>query len=123
MICLFETLLIQIGTCLFVYIFSSNSRNFHSFGDVTINGEELQILAYSRHLWPLSSEGSLACHTYYDTGHPFIMISSEDSLHSHLKPSVWQWNCHNLFKQRRRVTAGTRRGQRSNTLRHRRGYR
>ena len=24
--------------------------------------------------WSFSSEGSLACHTYCDTGHPFIMI-------------------------------------------------
>ena len=36
-------------------------------------GEGLQILTYARHLLPLSSNGSLACHTYYDTGHPFIM--------------------------------------------------
>ena len=32
----------------------------------------------ARHLWPLSSEGSIACHTYCDTGHPFIMVISED---------------------------------------------
>ena len=30
------------------------------------------------HSWPLSSEGSLACHTYCDTGHPFILVISED---------------------------------------------
>ena len=58
--------------------------NFHSFGDVTITGERLQILKYTRHSWPLSSEDSLACHTYCDTGHPFIMIISEDLWHSHL---------------------------------------
>ena len=28
----------------------------------------LQILTYARHSWPLSSEGSLACHTYCDMG-------------------------------------------------------
>ena len=39
----------------------------------------LQILTYAWHSWPLSSEGSLACHTFYDTGHPFIMAISEDS--------------------------------------------
>ena len=52
--------------------FSSHSRNFHSIGDVTINGEGLQIVSYmyAGHLWALSSEGSLACHTYCDTGHP-----------------------------------------------------
>ena len=27
-----------------------------------------------RHPWPLSSESSLACHIYCDTGHPFIMV-------------------------------------------------
>ena len=35
--------------------------------------EGLQILTYARPSWPLSSEGSLACHTYYDTGHPFVI--------------------------------------------------
>ena len=95
MICLFETVLIQIDACLFVYSFFPNSRIFHSFGDVTITGEGLQYLTYARHSWPLSSEGSLACHTYCDTWHPFIMIISEDPLHSHLMPSVWQWSCLN----------------------------
>ena len=37
----------------------SNSRIFHSYGDVTITGEG--------HSWPLSSEGSIAWHTYCDT--------------------------------------------------------
>ena len=31
------------------------------------------ILTYARYLWPLSSEGSLACYTYCNTGHPFII--------------------------------------------------
>ena len=44
------------------------SRNFHSYGDVTITGEVLQILTYARHFRPSSSEGSLACPTYCDTG-------------------------------------------------------
>ena len=62
--------------CLFVYLFvflSSHSRIFHSHGDVTITSEGLQILIYARHSWLLSSEGSLACLTYCDTGQPFIM--------------------------------------------------
>ena len=50
--------------CLFVCGFKSHSRKFHSYGDVTIIGEELQIMTYSQHLWPLSSEDSLACHTF-----------------------------------------------------------
>ena len=44
---------------------------------------------FARHLWPLSSEGSLACHTYCNTGHPFIMIISGDPWHSHVMQSVW----------------------------------
>ena len=58
---------------LFVCGFSSNLRIFHTYGDtygdVTITGEGLQILTYARHLWPLSREGSLACHNYCDKSH------------------------------------------------------
>ena len=43
-------------------------RIFHSYGDVTIAGEGQQTLTYDWHSWPLSSEGSLTCHTYCDTG-------------------------------------------------------
>ena len=68
----------------------------------------LQILTCAWHLWPLSSEGSLAFHTYDDTGHPFIMVISEDPWHSHLLPNVWQWNCHYLFSRLRSVAAGIR---------------
>ena len=57
--------------CIFGF-FSPHSRIFHSFGEVTVTADGLQILAYTRHSWPLSSEGSLACHTYRDTGLPFI---------------------------------------------------
>ena len=39
-------------------------------------GEGLKILTYARHLYPLSSESSLACHTC-DMGHPFIMVISK----------------------------------------------
>ena len=53
--------------CLFVWYLSS-LRIFHSYGDVTIAGEGLQIWTYVRHSWPLSSEGNvfsvphLLCH-------------------------------------------------------------
>ena len=60
--------------CLLVWGFSSHSRIFHSYGNVTITGEGLQILTYARHLWPLSSETSLAC----QTGQPFIIVIFED---------------------------------------------
>ena len=64
-------------------VFLSHSRIFHSYGHVTIAGEGLQILTYAWHSWPLSCEGSLACHTCCDTRHPLIMIISKDSWHSH----------------------------------------
>ena len=67
------------GLFLFVWGFTSHSRIFHSYGHVTINGKGLQIQTYARHLWPLSSEGSLACHTNCDTRHPFIIVISEDT--------------------------------------------
>ena len=54
--------------CLFVWGFSSHSWNFHSYGDVTIADEGLQILTYAQYSWSLSSEGSFACNTYCDTG-------------------------------------------------------
>ena len=70
--------------------------------------EKLQILTYDRHSCPLSSEGSLACQTYCETGHPFIMVISEDPWHSHLMQSVKRWNCHYLFLRLRSVAAGIR---------------
>ena len=54
-----------INDCLFVYLFVWGFSRFHS------ERSPLQILTYARHLWPLSSEGSLACHSYYDTGHVY----------------------------------------------------
>ena len=63
---------------MFVWDLSSHSRIFHSQGDVSITGEWLQILTFARQLLPFSSEGSLACHTYCDMGHPFIIVISED---------------------------------------------
>ena len=73
---------------LFVWGFSSHSRIFHSYGDVTIDGEGLQILTCARHSWPLSSEGYLAFHIYCDTGHPFLVVISKDPWHSHLLTGV-----------------------------------
>ena len=59
----------------FVCGFSSRSRIFRSYADFTMTGEGLQILTHAWHSWPLSSEGSLECHTFFDTGHPFIWSS------------------------------------------------
>ena len=87
--------------CLFVlvFFFGPNREIYHSYRDVTITCEGLQILTYAQYVWPLSSEGSLACHTYWDTGHPLIMVISEEPWHSYLLPSVKQWGCHYLFLQ------------------------
>ena len=60
----------RITKLFFLWSFSSHSKNFHSFGDVTIAGEGLQILTYAQSFCPLSSGSSLACHTYCDMGHP-----------------------------------------------------
>ena len=40
--------------------------------------------------WSFSTRGSLACPTYYNTGHPFVMVISEDTWHN-IMPSVWHW--------------------------------
>ena len=48
--------------CLFVWGLSSHSRLFHSYGDVTIIGEGLQILTYARHSWPVSSKFFIVPH-------------------------------------------------------------
>ena len=42
--------------CLFVCSYRSHSRIFHSYGDVTVIDQKLQILTYFRHSGPLSSE-------------------------------------------------------------------
>ena len=74
------------------------------------------------HVWPLSSKGSLECHTYCDTGHPFIMVISEDPWHLH------QWRAvttffYDLGLSRLGFEPSTFRlqGDRSNPLRHRCG--
>ena len=78
----------QWSFCLFVWSLSSHSRIFHSYGAVTITIEGLQILIFARQSWPLTSEGSLVCHTYCDIRHSFILVISEDPWHSHLLPCV-----------------------------------
>ena len=70
--------------CLFVWCLLSHSRIFHSYGDVTIIGEGLQILTHAWHS-------------------PKI-----DPWHSHLLPSASQWSCHYLFLRLWSVAAGIR---------------
>ena len=68
---------------LFAWVFRPTRSIFNLFKDVTTSGERLQILIYTWHSWPLSSEGSLTCHTYCYTGQPFIIVISEDPRHPH----------------------------------------
>ena len=56
--------------------FLCHLRIFHSYGDVKLADEGLQILTYARHSRPLNSESSFACHTFCDTRHLFIMVIS-----------------------------------------------
>ena len=60
---------------MFVWYFSSHSRICQSFRYETITDERLQILTFA--LLPLSIDVSLACHIYWDKGHPFIMVSED----------------------------------------------
>ena len=79
----------------FVWFFLSHSRIVHSVWRRHHYLWSAAILTFTRSSWPLSSEGSITCHTYCDTGQLFII--SEDPWHSHLLPSVCQWSCHYLF--------------------------
>ena len=63
--------------CLFG-VFCLTREFFNSYGNVTITGEGPQILIYAKQSWSVSSDGSLACHTYADMGHLFIMVISKD---------------------------------------------
>ena len=83
--------------CLFVCGSWSFSKIFHSYGVVTFTGDGLQIFIYTEHLWPLSTDGSLACHTYCDTGYPFTLVIIDKPCLSQLLLSVQQWSCYCLF--------------------------
>ena len=76
---------------IFIWSFPSYSRVFHSYGDVIITCEGLQIFTYSRHWWSLSSEWKIECfkiqninmnshksnkHIYNCLSHSFLLVSS-----------------------------------------------
>ena len=112
--------------CLFVLGFFVPLENFHSYGDVTIAGEGLQSLTYARHQQPLSSEGSLACHVYCDTGHPFWSCPRTRDTHTHCRAygNGDVTTClYDLGLSRLEFENSTfrLRGERSNQPRHRRG--
>ena len=71
---------------LFVWGFTSHSTIWHSWGCHHYRWRASNF-DLSRNSWPWSSEGSLACHAYCDTGHPFIshlQKSSEGELYPEL---------------------------------------
>ena len=61
--------------CLFVWDLSSHSRIFSLIWRCHHYRWRAANFDLCAHSWPLISEGSLACHTYCGTGHPFIMSS------------------------------------------------
>lgn len=89
--------------CLFLCLeFLVPLKNVHSFGNITIVCEGVQILTFARLLWRLGSDGSVACQVYCDTG-------------IHLCPSRLGFKPPPPTPQTFRLN-----GQRFNPLRHRR---
>jgi hypothetical protein len=72
----FCKILLALWATWFIYGFTSRSRIFHLYGDVTIAGEGLQNLGLCS--GPLSREGSLSCHTSCDTGPRFFRSHPKD---------------------------------------------
>ena len=64
---------VDLSVSLFALSFSSHSRILNSYGDVTITGEGP--LTYDL---PMFALVAIKQYSYCDTGHPFIMIISED---------------------------------------------
>ena len=91
--------------CVLGFFFVQPENFSLHYEDVIIACERLQILIYALHSWPLRIYGSLACHTYCETGHSYLMVISEDPWHSHLSLSVLQWSCRYLFLRLRFVAA------------------
>ena len=89
--------------CLFVWDFLSHLRIIHSYVDVPITGEEQQIWPILS--WLLSSEGSLACHTYCDMGHQFY-YGYLQGLMTLTPIGIWQRSRHYLFLRLRSVAPG-----------------
>ena len=67
---------VRLFVCLLVCLFGVFRPTREFFTHFAVEG--LQILTYALPLWPFSSEGSIACHNFCDTGHPFIMVISKN---------------------------------------------
>ena len=90
-------------SCLF-RVFRPTREFFTHMETSTIPVKSCKLLNYTRDSWPLSREGSSACHYCCYTGHPFKMVISDDPRHSHLFPS----DQHNPFLRLRSVETGIR---------------
>ena len=64
--------------CLCNWGFHSTRKFFTHMETSPLPVKGFKFFTCARHSWSLSSEGSLACQTYCDTGHPFIMVISEN---------------------------------------------
>ena len=100
----------------YVYLGFRPTREFFA-----ITGNEQQILTNARHSWPLSSEGSLAYHTYFDIGHipgTVTITPVTERLTVELLLTVFTFGLSRLKFEHQTFRM---RGQRSNRLRHCRG--
>ena len=81
--------------CLFV-CFTSHSKIFHSFGDVTIVCWKAANFDLCSALMAIEQWGFFSLLHLLWSEHPFKIDISEDPWHSHLLPSVWQCSSHYL---------------------------
>jgi hypothetical protein len=67
--------------CLFVclFYFESHEQFFSYLATVTITGDKAANLDLCLALTAFSSEGSFTCHTYCDTGPPFLRSYPKDT--------------------------------------------
>ena len=76
--------------------FSSHSRIFHLYGDVTIAGEGLQVLTYVRHSWSFQQWGFFSV--------PHLLWHGASVYNGHLPgPVTLSPGCHYLFLRLRSV--------------------
>ena len=71
------TMKIQLHVCLFG-IFPPTTEFLTSMKMSSLPVKGCKFVDLCSSLMALSSQGSFTCHTYCDTGHPFIMVISKD---------------------------------------------
>jgi hypothetical protein len=76
-----------------IYCFTSHSRFFHLYGDVTIHGGGLQNLGLCSALRAFEQGGSLSCHSCCDTGPRFFRFHPKDHpIHSLITTHLRIWS-------------------------------